>query len=995
MYTNCHSYYSLRYGTISEIELLELAQQNDIDSFALTDINSTSACLSVLKNASTYNIKVSVGVDFRNGINQQYVVIAKSNLGFQCLNEYLTEYLHQKKEFPDLCPSLKDCTIIYPFEKVMELEKTSFKENEYIGVSVVGLRKLKFSKYRNYKNLIIQQTVTFRGQRDYNAHRLLRAIGLNTLLSKLPEEEQGLKTDKMFSKAEILNHFEEFPLAIENTKRLLSETNVAFKFNSERENQNQQCYLKDKNADFNFLRKLVFENLEKRYPNPDQVVYDRIEKELKAIKEMDFVSYFLINWDLLQYAKSKNYPYIGRGSGANSVVAYIIEITNVDPIELDLYFERFINIYRSSPPDFDLDFSWRDRDDITRYIFERFPNTALMGTYVTFKYRAVVRELGKVFGIPKHEIDAFLQSGKTASKADEYFQLIVKYGKLISGFPNYLSVHSGGILITNKPINYFAATFMPPKGFQTVQIDMNISEDVGIFKFDILAQRGLSKIKECLEIIKYNQPEAEVADINQVYQFKNDPNINELLKTRDCMGVFYVESPAMRVLMTKLRTQDYLGLVAASSIIRPGVTNGGMKNEYIIRHKFPEKRKNGHPVLLEILHETYGVMVYQEDVLKVAHYFAGLDLGEADVLRRGMSGKSRSKEEFIAVEKKFKSNCLQKGYSEELTMEVWNQVSAFAGYAFAKGHSASYAVESYQSLYLKRYFPLEFMVAVLNNGGGFYSIETYVQEIVLQGGIVEKPCINNSSYETIIQGKTIYLGFVLIRDLEERVVERTLKSRRLYGDFEDFDDFIERVPIGIEQLITLIRIDCFRFTGKDKHQIMWEAHLKASKNKLDDTALVLFKPKQVNFTLPEILSNHLIDAYDELELIGFPLKGYFNLIQKDNLPNCLAKDIPYNIGKRISIFGKLVTAKQTGTSNGDIMIFGTFIDYEGVIFDTVHFPEIARKYSIRTNGVYLITGKVVDDLDYLSIVVEKIKFQNLLPDPRQSGIANSDKNITI
>ncbi|WP_026449466.1 DNA polymerase III subunit alpha [Aequorivita capsosiphonis] len=993
MYINCHSYYSLRYGTISEIELLELAQKNDIKSFALTDINSTTACLKILKNAPKFEINISVGVDFRNGIKQQYIVIAKTNLGYQKLNEFLTKHLHQKKDFPDIFPIIQDCAIIYPFEKIMELEKTTFEQNEFIGVSVVGLRKLKFSKYRNYENLIIQQTVTFRGQSDYNAHRLLRAIGLNTLLSKLPDEEQGLRTDKMFSKTEILDHFQEFPLAIQNTEKLLSETNVNFKFNSERDNQNQQCYLKDKGEDFDFLRKLVLDNVEKRYPNPEKIVFDRIEKELKAIKEMDFVSYFLINWDLLQYAKSKNYPYIGRGSGANSVVAYIIEITNVDPIELDLYFERFINIYRSSPPDFDLDFSWRDRDDITRYIFEKFPNTALMGTYVTFKFRAVVRELGKVFGIPKHEIDSFLKGGKVDVKTDEYFQLIAKYGKLISGFPNYLSVHSGGILITNKPINYFAATFMPPKGFQTIQIDMNIAEDVGIFKFDILAQRGLSKIKECLEIIKYNQPEAEVEDINKVYIFKNDPNINDMLKVGDCMGVFYVESPAMRVLMTKLRTQDYLGLVAASSIIRPGVTNGGMKNEYIIRHKFPEKRKNGHPVLLKILHETYGVMVYQEDVLKVAHYFAGLDLGEADVLRRGMSGKSRSKEEFINIENKFKNNCIQKGYTKELTLEVWEQVSAFAGYAFAKGHSASYAVESYQSLYLKRYFPLEFMVAVLNNGGGFYSIETYVQEIILQGGIVEKPCINNSFSETIIRNKTVYLGFVLVRDLEDRVIERILKSRELYGDFENFDDFIDRVPIGIEQLIILIRIDSFRFTGKDKHQIMWEAHLKSSKNKIDDSVLLLFRPKQVNFTLPEIFTNHLIDAYDELELIGFPLKGYFNLIQKDNVSNCLARDIPNNIGKRISIFGKLITMKGTGTSKGDIMSFGTFIDFEGTIFDTVHFPEIAKKYSTRTNGVYLITGKVVDDLDYLSIVVEYIKFQNLLQDPRQAGIENGSKNI--
>ncbi|RFN58791.1 DNA polymerase III subunit alpha [Marixanthomonas ophiurae] len=995
MYTNCHTYYSLRYGTFSEIELLELAQQNNIKQLALTDINSTSACLSMIKNAPNYNIDVSVGVDFRNGTKQEYVVIAKDNIGFQNINGFLTEHLHKKKDFPELCPKLKNCFFIYPFEKVLELEKKEFSTNEFIGISIVSLRKLLFSCYKHYDNLVIQQPVSFRNQNDYNAHRLLRAIDLNILLSKLPETEQGSKTDKMISKDELLSVFESFPKAIENTNYLLENSNVHFLFNNNRENQNQECYLANKQEDYTYLRKLVFDNIAYRYPHADNIVFQRIEKELKAIKEMDFVSYFLINWDLLQYAKSKNYPYIGRGSGANSIVAYIIGITNVDPIELDLYFERFINVYRSSPPDFDLDFSWRDRDDITHYIFNRFKNTALMGTYVTFKFRAVVRELGKVFGLPKAEIDSFLKGNNTDTKNDEYIQLIVKYGKLIHGFPNYLSVHSGGILITKKPINYYTATFMPPKGFQTVQIDMNIAEDVGIFKFDILAQRGLSKIKECLEIIAYNQPDAKVADIDMVSKFKSDPAINNMLKTGDCMGVFYVESPAMRVLMTKLETQDYLGLVAASSIIRPGVTNGGMKDEYILRHKFPEKRKNGHPVLLEILKETYGVMVYQEDVLKVAHYFAGLDLGEADILRRGMSGKSRSNKEIRAIEKKFKDNCIIKGYPEKLIEEIWGQVSAFAGYAFAKGHSASYAVESYQSLYLKKYFPLEFMVAVLNNGGGFYSIETYVQEIKMQGGIVEKPCINNSLSETIIQNKTIYLGFQLIKDLEVRTIQKVIESRSTFGIFESFDDFIDRVPISLEQLIILIRIDAFRFTRLDKHQIMWEAHLKVIKKPCDVSAPKLFHSRSVSFKLPEITTNKLIDAYDEMELIGFPLNGYFNLIEKYVVKNILAKDIPLFENKQITIFGKLITLKGTNTAKGDRMNFGTFIDFKGTIFDTVHFPNIAQKYTVRANGVYLITGKVVNDLGYYSIVVDSIKFQKFLPDPRLSNVNNSDKNMFI
>ncbi|MEZ7875688.1 MAG: DNA polymerase III subunit alpha, partial [Polaribacter sp.] len=399
---------------------------------------------------------------------------------------------------------------------------------------------------------------------------------------------------------------------------------------------------------------------------------------------------------------------------------YIIGITDVDPIELDLYFERFINPFRASPPDFDIDFSWKDRNTVTQYIFDRFDNVALLATYNTFKYRAVVRELGKVFGLPKEEIDK-LSKRVAGHKLDEISKLVLKYGKLIEGFPNYVSVHSAGVLILDKPIHYYSATSLPPKGFATVQFDMNIADDVGVFKFDILGQRGLAKIKDALAIIKENNPSAPEIDITDIERFKKDKKINNLLKTGGAIGAYYVESPAMRGLMQKLQTQDYLGLVAASSIIRPGVSGSGMKEEFIKRHRFPEKRKEAHPILLEIMPETYGVMVYQEDVMKVANKFADLTLGEADVLRRGMSGKYRSVEEFKAVEDKFVSNCRKKGHKDALIFEVWNQIKSFAGYAFAKGHSASYAVESYQSLFLKCYYPIEFMTAVLNNGGGFYS----------------------------------------------------------------------------------------------------------------------------------------------------------------------------------------------------------------------------------------------------------------------------------
>ena len=708
---------------------------------------------------------------------------------------------------------------------------------------------------------------------------------------------------------------------------------------------------------------------------------------------MDFVSYFLINYDIVQYAVRNDYPFIGRGSGANSVVAYILGITNVDPIELDLYFERFINLHRSSPPDFDIDFSWKDRDDVTRYIFERFPHTALMGTYVTFQFRAVVRELAKVFGLPKAEIDDFIKGNKESKKNDHYFKLVIKYGKLIHGFPNYLSVHSGGIVITKNPVQAYCATFMPPKGFQTLQIDMHIAESVGIFKFDILAQRGLSKIKDAIALIRENQPDAVIMDIDDTAPFKEDPAINELLQVGDCMGVFYVESPAMRTLMTRLQTQDYLGLVAASSIIRPGVTNGGMKNAYIARHRFPEKRKEAHPVLLEIMPETYGVMVYQEDVLKVAHYFAGLSLAEADVLRRGMSGKGRSRAQFDALERKFYENCKGKGYQPKVIEEVWDQIKAFAGYAFAKGHSASYAVESYQSLYLKKYFPLEFMTAVLNNGGGFYNLDTYINEIKRCGGRVEPPCINNSDHSNCIKGKTVYLGFGMIKDLDYRSIQKILNERQLYGNFKSFDNFLDRCKIGLEQLLLLIRLNAFRTWEPNKHRLMWFAHLNNHSRQLETNQAQLFRPKKVNYSLPALKSEQLVDAYDNLELLGFTLFDDFKFIRPGNYHKTIARDLSEFAHKQITILGKLVTSKTTKTSKGDYMAFTTFLDLEGVCFDTVQFPKVMEKHPVVGVGIYFIKGVVSEDLGYYAITAEQLIKVPRLPDPRFTEERKTQKSL--
>ena len=590
---------------------------------------------------------------------------------------------------------------------------------------------------------------------------------------------------------------------------------------------NPHTYTESEDEDEALVRALCAEGLAYRYPDHDDAVLDRMEHEIGLIRKQGFLAYFLINWDITSYARSKGYFHVGRGSGANSLVAYLLRITDVDPIELDLYFERFLNLYRANPPDFDIDFSWTDRDDVVAYMFQRFPNVALLAAYNTFQYRAAVRELGKVMGLPKHEIDALCAGKFNPNRLGEMETVVLKYAAVIRDFPSSLTLHACGVLIAHDSIHRYGALFMPPKGLPTVMFDMVVAEDVGLHKFDILSQRGLGKIKDALDMVRARDPHtAAEIDIHDMRRFKADEGVRAMLREARATGCFYVESPAMRMLMRKLQVDDYLGLVAASSVIRPGVSRSGMMQAYIERHRDPARRADAHPVLLHLMPETYGVMVYQEDVIKVAHRFAGLDLGEADVLRRGMSGKFRSREEFDRARDAFHTKAVAKGHAPDMVREVWRQMESFAGYAFAKGHSASYAVESYQSLFLKVHFPIEYMCACINNFGGFYRTEFYVHEARMLGARIEAPCVNTVGALAVADpdASTLTLGFNLVKDLNHATIAALERARAEGGPFASLVDLVERVAPSLEQLTILIRVGALRFTGATKHVLLWEAH---------------------------------------------------------------------------------------------------------------------------------------------------------------------------
>ncbi len=995
MYLNCHTCYSLRYGTLSPEELVRRAKRWGINTLALTDINNTSCASEFVRLCGQEGIRPVVGIEFRQDERCLYIGLARNAEGFCELNRLLTDCSLASRPLPETPPPMPNTWIIYPrlLKPIRE-----FRENELLGIRPEHVARLFAHELLQFQHkLVALCPVTFADDEGYELHRLLRAIARNTLITKLGPKDAAKPAERLAPPDTLRSYYSRYPKILDNTQRVSDSCHCRFEPGL---HLNRQTFTGSKEGDFRLLEKLALKGCERRYGPQGKQALERMKSELAAIREQDFCSYFLITWDIVRYAHAAGYHHVGRGSGANSIVAYCLYITDVDPLELGLYFERFINPHRSSPPDFDIDFSWDERDDVTDYIFKRYgrEHTALLATYSTFQGRAAVRELGKVFGLPKEEIDKIVANPFQPEEHHELAKTILHHARRLEGFPSHLSIHAGGILISEKPLNYHTALQMMPKGFPVTHFDMHHAEQLGFHKFDLLSQRGLGHIKDAVELIRQNQGRA--VDIHDVEHIKQDEKVRAQLRSGNCMGCFYIESPAMRGLLKKLRCDNYAQLVAASSIIRPGVAKSGMMREYIRRFHQPHSFSYLHPVFEEQLGETFGVMVYQEDVMKILHHFAGLGLGESDVLRRIMSGKKYKGDTLERIRRKYFENCRARGHSETLAQEVWRQIESFSGYSFCKAHSASFAVESFQSLYLKACFPLEFMVAVINNFGGFYQAEYYFHEARMAGAAIHAPCVNHSQHLTTIEGKDIYIGFVHLHGMEQQVAHRIVSQRAQGGPFRSLEDFVNRLPITTEQLEILIRIGAFRFTGKSTYELMWEKNAVFNPRERWDGSLSLFESTepQASFyppgeqgrdgfplTIPASLQpvrdslrqlpTSLSQSLEEMELLGFPLCSPFELLEQKHHHDCISQAARLGelVGRGVKILGYYVCKKDVRASNAQLMAFGTWIGQDGHFFDTTHFPAFLRHFPFRGKGIYKIEGKVVEEFGFPGIEVMKME----------------------
>ena len=688
----------------------------------------------------------------------------------------------------------------------------------------------------------------------------------------------------------------------------------------------------------------------------------------------------------------------------------------MDPLKYNLYFERFLNPGRKDPPDIDVDFPWDERDDILDYVFEKYgpQRSAMVTNHVGFRPRAAVREIAKVYGLPESEIKRVTDrlahlwswSGQSVEEVvdrhpvfqglhlDPPWPEILAWSSHLEGMVRHLSVHCGGVVVVPDELSRYVPTEVAPKGVRIVQWEKDQTEDSGLVKIDLLGNRSLAVIRDALEAVCRNTGRViTYEDLNPL----DDPETQAIIARGDTLGVFYIESPAMRQLQKKTGKGDYEHLVIHSSIIRPAAND--FISEYVRRLK-GESYQPLHPILGRVLQETYGIMVYQEDVTKISVEMAGFSPEEGDGLRKTLS-KKRNARQLSAYRKQFIRGALINGISMEVIERVWEMILSFGGYSFCKPHSASYALVSFKSAYLRAHYPAEFMAAVISNQGGYYSTFAYISEARRMGLTVLPPDVNASERAYIGKGRDIRMGLMQLKGLKESALDTLLQERRQGGEYRSFEDFMGRNRLDPSDVRILIKAGCLDSIaeGRSRAELLWQTEAGRQKRPASpQTSLDLFGQETVR--LPRLGHYSFRTALlHEVEILGFPLMVHPLDLYADALREMhyiKACNMHRTIGEWVTMVGWWVTNKMVYTKQEEPMAFISFEDQTG-LYETIFFPNAFRRYCSRFTPVrpYILRGVVEEDMGAVSLNVQEMGFlgkgkkRKPLSDRRVYAIAQS------
>jgi error-prone DNA polymerase len=771
------------------------------------------------------------------------------------------------------------------------------------------------------------------------------------------------------------------------------------------------------------LRQLVMEGAEQRYGHPSgnghinkEDIKRRLEYELDIITRLGFEDYFLLAWDIVKWAKSKNIRYSGRGSAADSAVAYCLSLTDVDPIARGLLFERFMSLERAEPPDIDLDFDARYRDDVTAYVYEKYgkDHVATVAVYNTFRARSAVREIGKAIGLPAGELDrfakslpAFLPADGIRNAMDAYpesrvlkayetrWDTLIDACEKVAGFPRFLGAHLGGIVVTGAPITDISPLQMAAKGVNIVQFDKDDIEDLGLAKLDLLSLRMLSAIEEANQAITQRHPSF---DYNRI-PLEGDRRTYNMIRHGETVGVFQLESPAQRALQARLGVNRFEDIVASLALIRPGPIKGNMVEPFLRRRKGKEPVEYPDPRLASILRKTYGVILFQEQVIEIAKAVAGFSAGEADRLRRVMT-HSRSQQEMNKIGESFIESAIKNGTEPGVASEIFEMIRGYASYGFCEAHAASFSVLASKSAYLAEHYPAELYAGLMScQPMGYYPLSVLAGEARRRGVPVLGPSVNkslgNCSVEVINDAgkprKTIRLGFRLIKDMTFQVLKRIEEERFTDSGprpFNSIEDFILRIKPPRNTMENLILCGAFDDLHQgNRRELLWKygksqvvsrQPLKSSPMLFNEQSKYVQEQQTATSRL-QMLQNNERSAYVQeqpdftpfekiaweyrllgIGISGHPLSPFRKYLRSQGYRTTAgARQLP--VGETVSVAGLLIRPHRPPTRSGRTVAFMSLEDESGIIDVTV-FEETYHRYGHLIfnppSPILGVTGKI-------------------------------------
>jgi len=879
--------------------------------------------------------------------------------------------------------------------------------------------------------LVASGAVAFHAPGRFDAHRTLRAIATLTTVSDVNRRELAHPKAYLKGPEEMAALFRRRPEAVANTVRIAADCNLDLPLGRP---VFPSATIPKGETPYAHLAKLAFAGLKARYRPLRPAAVRRLEKELAVINRLGFADYFLIMHEIVAWARGQGIPCVARGSAAGSLVAWCLNLSGVDPLKYGLLFERFLNLERADCPDIDLDICWRSRDDVIRHVYDTYgaARVAMISTHQSFQAKSAFREVAKAHGLPPEEVDRLSRQLPYYSAAGipdavlsfpelrdfpvgrEDIARILETAAVLDGFPRHLSVHVGGLVISDRPLTDYLPLQVATKGVVITQYEAEAVEAMGLVKMDLLAQRSLSIIQTAVREIEKNHgvridPEA-IQD--------GDPGAATILAKGDTFGCFQIESPGMRNLLKMMGAKRRMDVILGLSLIRPGPASSGMKDRFVRRRRGLAPAEYLHPALREVLGDTYGVMLYQEDVIRVAHAAAGFTLAEGDRLRKDLA-KGAPPKQLEAWRTRFIRGAIAHGARRNDAETLWDRVAQFAAYSYCKAHACTYGEIAYRAVYLRAHWPAEFTAAVLANQAGYYDRRTYLEDARRRGCPILGPDVNASDIEPttewalaggLARRVAVRMGLMDVRGLSERAMRRIVASRQADGPYRSVADLMARVRLSREEAENLAMAGAMDSLAANRPAALWQVHAllesPRSHGPLFDTAA---DPPPC----PDLADYSALKKLElEDHLLGMtpsanPMAVYRPLIESSLLlkrrvarkrrsrgrapeaPNTvtLARgratpvskrrgipirrviDLADHPGNEVTVAGILFAERRARTRTGEFLKFFSLEDETGVI-EAVLLPDAYQRlgHRLTTRGPYLVTGTVEDRFGATSLL---------------------------